>query len=428
MTPHDLHDLQSQRLQQMLAEVSSNVFIRDKLADAAVEARAIRSISDVRYLPFTTRAELLADQARYPPYGSNLTYTLTNYTRLHQSSGSAGQPLRWLDTQIDWSWMLDCWDQVYRTIGIRAGDRLFFPFSFGPFLGFWTAFEAATHGMLSRENLFCMAGGGISTNSRIQIIINQSISVVLCTPTYALRMAEAALAEGIDLAKSSVRALIVAGEPGGCVPATRNRIESAWGARVFDHHGMTEIGPASVECIENPGGIHILETEFIAEVIDPKTTEPVAPGTVGELVLTNLQRWGSPLIRYRTGDLVCVDPQPCPCGSVCMRLAGGILGRADDMIHVRGNNVFPSALEDILRSFPEIVEYQIELDERGAMCEVNIQIEPVMDVHGLAEAVSRSIHDRLLFRANVNAVSPGSLPRFEMKAKRVRHVHRGMDV
>ena len=144
---------------------------------------------------------------------------------------------------------------------------------------------------------------------------------MLCTPTYALRLAEAAREEGVDLPASSVRALIVAGEPGGSIPATRGRIEEAWGARVFDHTGMTEIGPMAVECVANPGGLHVLETEFIVEVVDPATGEAVPPGTEGELVVTNLGRLGSPLLRYRTGDLVCVDPAPCPCGRTFARTA-----------------------------------------------------------------------------------------------------------
>src|SRR5262249_40288293 len=154
-------------------------------------------------------------------------------------------------------------------------------------------------------------------------LLDNEVTVVLCTPTYALRLAEVARDEQIDLAASSVRALIVAGEPGGSIPATRQRIESAWGARVFDHYGMTEIGALGIECPEHPAGLHLLETECIAEVIDPETAGLVPPGQVGELVLTNLGRLGSPLIRYLTGDLVKIDPKPCPCGRSFMRLDGG---------------------------------------------------------------------------------------------------------
>src|SRR5262249_44096806 len=180
----------------------------------------------------------------------------------------------------------------------------------------------------------------------------------------------------IDLAGSPVRALIVAGEPGGSIPETRSRIEAAWGARVFDHNGLTEVGAAGIECPENPAGLHLLETEYIAEVIEPASAEPMATGQIGELVLTNLGRWGSPVLRYRTGDLVRVDPKPCPCGRCLVRLDGGILGRTDDMIHLRGNNFYPGALEDVIRRFPEVVEYRVEVDPSASLPVLRIELEP----------------------------------------------------
>jgi phenylacetate-CoA ligase len=237
-----------------------------------------------------------------------------------------------------------------------------------------------------------------------------------------LRLAEVAAEHDLALAPGTpgykVRALIVAGEPGGSIPATRSRIEQAWQARVFDHSGMTEMGPVAIECLENPGGLHILEEDYLAEVIDPVTTAPVKPGTIGELVLTNLGRAGSPLLRYRTGDLVRLDPQPCPCGRPWLRLDGGILGRTDDMIHVRGNNFYPSTLEAVLRRFPEVGEYRAVVSQRGAMSALRIEVEGNEE---LAERVRQAIREELLFRADVVAVPPGMLPRFEMKAKRIVH-------
>jgi phenylacetate-CoA ligase len=306
---------------------------------------------------------------------------------------------------------------MYTLAGLHQGDRLFFPFSFGPFLGFWTAFEAGTR----RGNL-CLPGGGMSSAARLRFLLDNEATVVFCTPTYALRLAEVAEANGIRLASTTpgykVRALIVAGEPGGSIPGTRSRIEQAWQARVFDHSGMTEVGPVAIECLENPSGLHILEEDYLAEVIDPVTTEPVEPGSVGELVLTNLGRVGSPLIRYRTGDLVRVDPRPCPCGRPWLRLEGGILGRTDDMIHIRGNNVYPTALEAVLRRFGDVGEYRAVLSREGTMTSLRIEVEGSQEI---AARVSQAIREDLLFRADVVAVPPGSLPRFEMKAKRIIH-------
>ncbi len=406
---------QRQRFESLLADIlPRNRFYSTKFAQ--------HDPADFSCLPFTTKAELLADQEGHPPYGTNLTEARERYVRLHQTSGTSGKPLRWLDTAQSWQWMLDCWDRMFALVGLRPDDRLVFPFSFGPFLGFWTAFEAAC-----RAGHLCLPAGGMSSNARLRFLLDNEATVVCCTPTYALRLAEAAREERIDLASSAVRALIVAGEPGAGVPETRARIETAWGARLFDHGGMTEIGPCSIECVANPGGLHILEEDYIAEVIDPRTTEPVPAGQVGELVLTNLGRTGSPLIRYRTGDLVRVDTQGCRCGCPYLRMGGGILGRVDEMIHVRGNNVYPSALEALLRRFPEVVEYQVTIDRTRALPELLIAVEPTTadPVMGAAllERIERAIHDQFLFRAAINLAPPGSMPRYEMKARRIVTKH-----
>ena len=250
-------------------------------------------------------------------------------------------------------------------------------------------------------------------------MLKHEATVVFCTPSYALHLVEVAGKEGLDLAASPVRMLVAAGEPGASVATTRERIETAWGARLFDHYGMTEIGPAAAECLENPGGMHVMAHEYIAEVIDPATCDPVPSDTAGELVLTNLGRLGSPLIRYRTGDLVRIDPEPCSCGRPWPRLAGGVLGRTDDMIHLRGNNLYPAALEAVIRRFPEVVEYRVTVDRTGPLASIQIEIEPVVGTANLADRVSRTIRDELFFRADVMEVSSGTLPRFELKAKRI---------
>jgi phenylacetate-CoA ligase len=413
----EVASLQQERLRELLSEIlPGNVFYSRKLAGAKVKAPGKFRLQDLHKLPFTTKSELLADQAAHPPYGQNLTNPLARYTRMHQTSGTSGTPLRWLDTPESWQWVLECWQLIFEIVGVKHPDRLFFPFSFGPFLGFWAAFEAAC-----QLGFMCLPGGGMTSTARLRCLLDNDSTVIFCTPTYALHLAETARAQGIDLSGSSVRAVIVAGEPGGSIPATRERIESGWGARVFDHAGMTEIGPASVECQENPAGLHVLESEFIAEVLDPVTLLPAGAGEAGELVLTNLGRWGSPLLRYRTGDLVRVDAEPCPCGRLLLRLSGGILGRTDDMIHVRGNNLYPGALEDVIRRFPEITEFRITIDQTSTLAAVGIELEPANAGFGpnLAQRVSQAIRDELLFRTDVKIVGPGTLPRFEMKAKRV---------
>ncbi len=372
-------------------------------------------LDDWSKLPFTTKDELLANQAEHPPYGELLTLPLERYTRLHQTSGTTGAPLRWLDTPASWERMLGCWTKMFEIVGVTAADRLLFAFSFGPFLGFWTAFESA-----SRMGCLCLASGGLSSGARLRLLLDNRATVVLCTPTYALHLAQYAREQGVRI--EGVRCLIVAGEPGGSIPATRARIEEAWHARVFDHSGLTEVGPAAIECPANPCGLHILEDDYFAEVLpSPSGRGAGGEGVFGELVLTNLGRLGSPLIRYRTGDLVRVDPNPCPCGRQGMRLAGGILGRTDDMLAIRGNNVYPSALENVIRRFTEVVEYRVTVDRSTPLAEMRIEIETSAGA-SVAARVADAIRDELMFRAEVAIVPLGTLPRFEMKARRIRLV------
>lgn len=422
MTPttpqHELRAAQLDRLRRLLAvALPGNRFYARKLAAARVTAADLRTPDDITKLPFTTKAELAADQAEHPPYGTALSFPLERYCRLHQTSGtSTGRPLRWLDTVESWESLLHCWRVSFPFMGLTERDRVFFPFSFGPFIGFWSGFEAA-----SRAGMLVIPGGGMTSTARLRFLLEHQATVVFATPTYALHLAELAAKEGIDLAGSSVRALVVAGEPGGTIPATRRRIEDVWGARVFDHYGMTEIGPVAVEAADTRGQMYLIESEYIAEVLEPDGTQPVPPGEFGELVLTNLARTGSPLLRYRTGDLVRVAADPDPAGRTWRRLAGGILGRADDMIHVRGNNLYPAAIEAIVRRFPEVVEYRIHVDHSGPLPDLRIEVEPAdgCDPDQAAEVVSRAVRDELLFRVEVTAAAPGSLPRFELKARRV---------
>lgn len=413
-----LHTLQRDKLARMLDEVrATNPFYQAKLAGHVFDA----SRDPLEKLPFTTRAELEQDQADHPPYGTNLTYALDRYCRYHQTSGSGGgRPMRWLDSAESWAWFKKLWGVIYRAAGVGPGDRILFPFSFGPFVGFWAAFDGA-----AEMGSLCIPAGGLSTQARLRMMLDNDADAVCCTPTYALRMAEVARDEGIDLPASSVRALIVAGEPGGSVAEVRGRIETAWGARVFDHTGMTEMGAVSFECMENPGsGVHVIESEFIAEVVERGSGQPVPEGGAGELVLTNLGRWGSPLIRYRTGDHVRLTRGRCACGRWFARLEGGILGRMDDMFIVRGNNVFPAAVEAVLRRFDEIAEFRCEVTHAGAMTQVRLEIEPLpatTDPAGLCARVGRAVQAALSFRPDVVAVTAGSLPRFELKARRFIH-------
>ena len=413
-----LETLQASRLQQLLNSIlPRNRFWNNRFRSAGVDPAEIRTTADLRRLPFCTKQDLVQDQASQPPYGSNQTFPSTRYQRLHQTSGTTGRPVRWMDTRDSWDWCMECWRQIWMLAGLQSWDRLFFPFSFGPFLGFWAAFEGAL-----RYGNFCLAGGGMSTAVRLQAMIENEATVLCCTPTYALRMAEVAAAEGVDLKETSIRMVIVAGEPGGSITSTRQQIEQQWEARVIDHWGMTELGSLASESADRPGGMYLLETECIAEVVDA-AGNPVADGQTGELVITNLGRTGSPLLRYRTGDLVTVSSDPDPTGRVLRWLQGGILGRVDDMLIIRGNNVFPGSVEAVVRDFPAITEFRLEVSTVQGMKDLCVAVEtgPVagLSAEQLLEQLRGSLRQRLGFSVNVRHAEALSLPRSEMKSRRV---------
>ena len=408
--------MQVAKLRELLSAVlRDNPFYSAKLRDATPD-------SDLASLPFTLKQELIDDQIAHPPYGSNLTYPLDRYTRFCQTSATTtGTPMRWLDTPESWDWMIGNWVRVYQAAGVGPGDRIFFAFSFGPFLGFWVGFEAG-----ARMGCLAIPGGGMRSAARLRAIIETAATVLCCTPTYAIRLAEVAAEENIDLGASKVRTLIVAGEPGGSVPATRGHISKLWrGARVVDHHGMTEIGPVSYGCPKRSGVLHVIEDSYVAEVIDPLTGQPVPHGVAGELVLTNLGRLGSPLLRYRTSDIVQAAPEEqCECGARDLALNGGILGRTDDMLVVRGVNVYPSAVENILRSFDAVGEYRVEIQNHRTLPELSIQVEaaPAQALDStLTHRLEAALTNAFALRIPVALVPQGSLPRFEMKARRWVH-------
>jgi phenylacetate-CoA ligase len=410
LEPERLLGHQWRRFRGMAEELlASNQFVGRKWRAAGVRSvEDLRSWDDFRRLPLTEKEELVDDQTSNPPFGTNLTYALERYVRVHQTSGTSGSPLRWLDTQESWEWWARCWGFVLRGAGVGPADRVFFPFSFGLFIGFWAGFEGAL-----ALGALAIPGGGQDSPTRLAWMEALGATVLVCTPSYALHLAEVARERGIDLSKLPVRITVHAGEPGAGIPAVRARIEDGWGARAFDHGGMTEMGAYGYECTQQ-AGLHVNESEFIVEVIDPTTA---APARDGELVLTNLGRVGSPVVRYRTGDHVRLAEAPCPCGRTFSRLEGGILGRLDDMLIVRGVNVFPAAIEGVVRRFPAIDEFQIEVFRAGELDEVRVLVE-VGDAAG-ASRLQEALRASLGIRLEVAPVPLRSLPRYELKARRV---------
>lgn len=394
---------QLQKLNELLrAIVPANVFYQRKLGSHPQFGSLAEFSATV---PFTTKEDLAADHEAHPPYGSTHTFPLETYHRFHQTSGTRGKPLIWLDDPGNWTWILDNWEWVWLGAGVKPGDTAFFPFSFGPFLGFWAGFEAAT-----RMGVRAVPGGGLSSEDRLHLLRRSQSTILCCTPTYALRLSEVGEKIGLPVGSLGIAKIIVCGEPGGSIPEIRRRIESAWSARVYDHHGMTEIGPVSVSSEHDPDLLLLRHESYFCEVIDPATGNPVAHGDTGELVLTTLGRHGSPLLRYRTGDLV----RPVPHGDH-FALQGGVLSRTDDMVVIRGINIHPSSIDAIVRAFPEIGEYQVEIDQRTALAELRLTVEAPADT---AAALAQKLRSTFSLRIPVTAAAPGTLPTFEVKAKR----------
>jgi phenylacetate-CoA ligase len=415
MGPEERRDLQLKKLTSLLDVIwDRNRFYTAKLRAAGFEPGDLAAVDDLSGLPFTTKSELLAAQTEGEFLSTNCTFPEEAYTRIHQTSGTTGEPLRVYDTAQSWDWWAHCWAHVLTGAGLTGKDRLFLPFSFGPFIGFWAAVGGA-----EKLGALVISGGGGDSRQRLDLIERFAPTAMSCTPTYALRLAEVAREEGFDPTTSPLRVTVHAGEPGASIPATKARIEREWGVRCYDHAGASEVGAHSFECAPQPGSIHVIESEFVAEVLDPDG-DPVTPGERGELVLTNLGRAGFPVLRYRTGDVVQVDPAACPCGRTFVRLSGGVVGRVDDMLVVRGVNVFPSAIDEIVRRVDGVDEYRVTVTSRRHMGHLVIEIEcadgidPAETSRRLVTAVARE----LTFQPEVVAVERGLLPRFELKARR----------
>jgi phenylacetate-CoA ligase len=341
-------------------------------------------------------------------FAYNLTYPLERYVRYHRTSGTRGRPLVVLDTADDWQWWLDGWQFVLDAAQITAGDRVVLAFSFGPFIGFWSAFDA-----VAQRGALAAPTGGMSTLARLDTIRTLDATAVFCTPSYALRMVEVAAEERFDLRACGVKTIVVAGEPGGSTPAIRKRLEESWGARVIDHAGASEAGPWGFASVDQTG-LHINENHFIAELLRPGSREAAAPGELAELVLTTLGRAGCPVIRYRTGDLVRWRLRPeLECQFTF--LDGGVLGRADDMLIIRGVNIFPSSIESIIRELPQVAEYRLTARRQGAMDGLTLEVE---DRDDNPQAIANLLHVRLGLSVEVQSVPLGSLPRFEGKGRR----------
>lgn len=394
---------------------------RRKFDEAGVRPEDIKTLDDVRQVPFTTKEELRRSQEQHPPYGDCHCIPPEEGVRVFQTTGTTGIPVRSLLSKKDW--FVNYYEQFMYFMygyGITKADSMFVPFNYGLYLAWWgiqAAFEQA--------GVLIIPGGGQSSEVRIKNILEWKPTVVGATPTYVLFLGEVARKMGVDLSKTSVRIVITAGEPGAQVPSTKRQIQTIWGAKAYDDVGSTEISNFGFECVAQQG-THVVESMFLAEVVEPGTDRPLPPGETGELILTNLSCESMPLIRWRMGDIVKFDMRKCDCGRTFLRLDGGIIGRADDMFQFGGVNVFPSAIENFVRETSEFSnEYQVIAPKMGSGKHLTVRVEPSSQTRS-KEEMERAVKTfkeifkfRIGVTPDVKVVKVGELPRFEGKARRV---------
>lgn len=405
----------SQLNAQFAAILAENHFYRDKLGQSGLQ---LHRLDELATLPFTTKDELVESAASNTQgISGHHTFEIDRYSRFHRTSGTTGRPLLILDTRDDWNWWSHTWQHVLVSAGITNKDRVFMAFSFGPFVGFWSAHQACLD-----RGAAVIPGGGLSTMARLEFIQATAATAIFCTPSYAIHMAEVARENGVRLDQLSVRRIIVAGEAGGSVPQVRSRIEQAWNASVIDHSGATEIGPWGFGWPDGPG-LHVIETAFIAEFL-PLECESISGSRdrggeatndgMFELVLTSLGRLGAPVIRYRTGDIVRVATamsQKCN----FLWLPQGVIGRADNMVTIRGVNVFPSSIASLLGEFAGVNEYRAIVTRPEHMDQLELEVE---GEHAQADEIEQLLNSRLGLRVPVRMLPQGSLPRSDGKSKR----------
>jgi phenylacetate-CoA ligase len=387
---------------------------------AGIEPGDIQTFDDIRRVPKIEKAMLRDVQGKEPyPYGDILCVPLESVTEYHQTSGTTGQPVYQADTWQDWEWGAEAFAYALYAQGYRDCDRLFLPFGYNIFIAFWGAHYAA-------EKLGCevIPGGVLNTEARILKMQELKVTAMGATPTYVLGMAETARQMGIDPAKDLfINKITVAGEPGGSVPATKKRMEEAWGAKVYDQSGSTEIGHWGLEC-RYQNGLHVNEAFFLVEIEDIDTGEPInEPGKKGKMVVTTFNRLAQPCIRFDVKDIIQWHPKPCECGRTFRLLDGGILGRADDITKVKGVLLSPTAIEEVVRDMPQLSnEYQVVVTKKGDIDAITLKVEIVPEYQGDADAIRARLVDQLRLKTNlgynIEFHDYGSLPRSETKSRR----------
>ena len=431
-----LETMPMEKLQRLQLQKFKNIFSwayehskfhRKLYTDAGIEPGDIRTFDDIRRVPKAEKSMLRNIQEKAPyPFGDILCVPLEEVTEYHQTSGTTGRSVRQADTWQDWDWMAEGFAYTLYAQGYRDTDRVFISFGYSTFPAWWAGHYGA-------EKMGCevVPGGQLSTEARILRMQELKATALMITPTYALHMADVARSKlGIDPAKDlNIEKMTVSGEPGGSIPTTKRRIEEAWGAKVYDELGATEIGPWGYEC-QCQSGVHVNEALFLLEVEDPVTGELVTePGKMGKMVITTFDRLAQPCIRFDSKDMLQLSLNECECGRTFRLFPGGVIGRADDITKVKGVLLAPTSIEEVVRGIPELSdEYEVVVIKKGDMDDITLKVEPMPGQESNTDAIEAKLVDQLrtktMLRYNLEFVEYGSLPRSEGKAKRFKDLRK----
>jgi len=417
MPKADLQKMQYKLLKSLICRLYSfSPFYHDRMKAQKVHPDDIRELSDIRKLPFMFKKDL---RDNYP--NRIFTATREELVRYHVSSGTTGKPTVVGYTQKD----IDMWStsiaRGLTAIGLGRGDVIQVSYGYGLFTG-----GLGLHYGAERIGATVLPTSVGNTERQVELMQDLEVTAIACTPSYLLHIGEVAEKIGIDIKKDThLKAGILGAEP--WTENMRKRMEDWLGIKAYDIYGTSELsGPMFTECAEQ-NGFHIWSDIAFVEVIDPKTGEPLEPGEKGELTLTMLQKEALPMIRYRIGDISSVDEETCPCGRTSPRI-NRIQGRVDDMLIIRGINVFPSQVEYTLMTIPEVGEhFQIVVERTGALDDMLVRVEltkesfsdKINDLMKIRQNVEHRLRNALNVAVDVELVEPGSLPRFEGKSKKV---------
>jgi phenylacetate-CoA ligase len=421
--------LQLKKFQRILRWAYDNSpFYRRLYQSAGLEPGDIKSFDDIQKVPKTDKAMLREIQGKDPfPYGDILSVPLEEVTELRQTSGTTGQPVYHPETWQDWEWSAESWAYALWAQGYRETDRVFLPFGYSIFIAFWAGHYAA-------EKIGCevVPGGILDTEARILKMQELKATAFMATPTYILGMADTARKKlGIDPVKDmSIRKITAAGEPGACVPATKKRMEEAWGAKVYDQVGATEIGHWGFEC-EAQCGEHILESFHLVEIEDVLTGNITdKPEAKGSMIVTTFDRLAHPCIRFDSKDVIELSSiQTCECGRTFQLLKGGVIGRADDITKVKGVLLAPTAIEEVVRSLPELGdEYQVVVSKNGDIDSISLKVEILPEHKKNRVVIEEKLVNQLRLKTNLRYDLEfhdyGTLPRSALKSRRFLDVRK----